>query len=164
MAPTDVPDLHPNIATLYRKRVEQLTQALDDHEDGRPAAEALPSLIGEIVLTPGDKRGEVHAELRGELSGILEFAKPDQNQKPDAVMTKGLRVPSTKHKEPASRGLFVFAARAGDFNLHQGPATRQSHPRGTKSKSCLLSNSTRRSFAAMVARRPRAIHSAAALT
>lgn len=79
LAPTDVPDLHPNIATLYRKRVEQLTQALDDHEDGRPAAEALRSLIGEIVLTPGDKRGEVHAELRGELSGILEFAKPDQN-------------------------------------------------------------------------------------
>lgn len=93
VAPTDVPDLHPNIATLYKKRVEQFTQSLADHEDGRQAAEALRSLIGEIVLTPGVKRGEVHAELRGELFGILEFAKPDQNQKSDDVMTKGVAGP-----------------------------------------------------------------------
>ncbi|MBZ9846843.1 hypothetical protein LB565_02380 [Mesorhizobium sp. CA14] len=78
LAPTDVPDLHPNIAALYRKRVDQLTQAFADHDDGRPAAEALRSLIGEIVLTPGEKRGEVHAELRGELFGILELAKLGQ--------------------------------------------------------------------------------------
>lgn len=78
---------------LYRKRVEQLTQALADHEDGRPAAEALRSLIGEVVLTPGDKRGEVHAELRGELFGILELARPDPNDQPDDVMTKGASCP-----------------------------------------------------------------------
>ncbi|TPI36303.1 hypothetical protein FJW07_21920 [Mesorhizobium sp. B3-1-9] len=93
VAPTDVPDLHPSTATLYRRRVEQFTQALADHEDGRPAAEALRSLIGEIVLTPGDKRGEVHAELRRELFGILEFANPDQNQKPVDLMTKGAAGP-----------------------------------------------------------------------
>ncbi|CDX20211.1 hypothetical protein MPL3356_310040 [Mesorhizobium plurifarium] len=33
VAPTNAPDLHPNITTLYRKRVEQLTQALADRED-----------------------------------------------------------------------------------------------------------------------------------
>ncbi|MBZ9657431.1 recombinase family protein [Mesorhizobium sp. ESP-6-4] len=93
LAPTGVPDLHPSIATLYARRVEQLTQTLADHEGGRPAAEALRSLIGEIVLTPGDKRGQVHAEVRGELFGILEFAKPDQSQKPDGVMTKGVAGP-----------------------------------------------------------------------
>ncbi|PBB18018.1 hypothetical protein CK219_20830 [Mesorhizobium sp. WSM4313] len=43
---------------------------------GRPAAAALRSLIGEIVLTPGDKRGEVHAELCGELLGILKLVNP----------------------------------------------------------------------------------------
>ncbi|CDX33083.1 hypothetical protein MPLA_1620054 [Mesorhizobium sp. ORS 3359] len=48
------------------------------------------SLIGEIVLTPGDRRGEVHAELRGELFGILEFANPEQNQSLADVMTKGV--------------------------------------------------------------------------
>ncbi|CDX42955.1 hypothetical protein MPLSOD_50001 [Mesorhizobium sp. SOD10] len=88
MAPAAVANSHPNIATLYRKRVEQFTQALADHEDGRRAAEALRSLIGEIVLTPGDRRGEVHAELRGELFGILEFANPEQSLAD--VMTKGV--------------------------------------------------------------------------
>ncbi|MDX8464926.1 hypothetical protein RFM26_04425 [Mesorhizobium sp. VK23B] len=98
LTPSDVPDLHPNIATLYRKRVEQLTQALADHEDGRPAAEALRSLIGEIVLTPGDRRGEVHAELRGELFGILEFANHEQNQRLNYVMTKGVAGPRNQTK------------------------------------------------------------------
>ncbi|GLS20687.1 hypothetical protein GCM10007874_37040 [Labrys miyagiensis] len=92
-APTDVPDLHPNIATLYRKRVEQFTLTLADHEGGRQAAEALCSLIGEIVLTPGDRRGEVHAELRGELFGILEFVDPERNQRAGEVMTKGVAGP-----------------------------------------------------------------------
>lgn len=81
-APADVPDVHPNIASIYRRNVERFTEALNDPDGGRLAAEALRSLIGEIVLTPGPKRGEVHAELRGELIGILAFAteqKPKQN-------------------------------------------------------------------------------------
>ncbi|MIL10256.1 recombinase family protein, partial [Salmonella enterica subsp. enterica] len=72
--PVDIPDIHPNIANAYRLRTERLAEALDDPDGGRQAAEALRSLIGEIVLMPGAKRGEVHAELRGELLGILEFA------------------------------------------------------------------------------------------
>ncbi len=79
-APTDIPDVHPNIANVYRLRIERFTEALDDTDDGRQAAEALRSLIGEIVLTPGQTRGEVHAELRGELFGILDFIKADENQ------------------------------------------------------------------------------------
>ena len=81
-APADVPDVHPNIASVYRRNVERFSEALNDPDGGREAAEALRSLIGEIVLTPGPKRGEVHAELRGELMGILAFAtdqKPKQN-------------------------------------------------------------------------------------
>ncbi|WP_211385653.1 hypothetical protein [Agrobacterium tumefaciens] len=76
-APDDIPDIHPNIANLYRLRVERLTEALNDPDGGRQAAEALRSLIGEIVLTPGTKRGEVHAELRGELFGILGLANAE---------------------------------------------------------------------------------------
>lgn len=79
-APADIPDVHPNVANVYRLRVDRFTEALDDPDGGRQAAEALRSLIGEIVLTPGKKRGEVHAELRGELFGILDFIKPEENQ------------------------------------------------------------------------------------
>jgi site-specific DNA recombinase len=77
-APTDIPDVHPNIANLYRLGVERLAETLDDPDGGRQAAEALRSLIGEIILTPGDKRGEVHATLRGGLFGILEFAGAEE--------------------------------------------------------------------------------------
>ncbi|PYE85227.1 recombinase family protein [Phyllobacterium leguminum] len=85
-APADVPDVHPNITNAYRLRVERFTQALNDPEGGRQAAESLRSLIGEIVLTPGQKRGEVHAELRGELFGILDFAKAEETNRPAGFM------------------------------------------------------------------------------
>ncbi|RWL93623.1 MAG: recombinase family protein [Mesorhizobium sp.] len=133
VAPTDLPDQHPNIATLYKKRVEQFTHALADHEDGRQAAEALRSLIGKIVLTPGDKRGEVHAELRGELFGILELAKPEQNEQSDDIMTKGVAGPRNQiQNSPPRAGVFVPGSQwPADLNSHQGPATRQSRRRGT---------------------------------
>ncbi len=86
-APADIPDIHPNIANLYRRRVEHFSDALNDPDGGRQAAEALRSLIGEIVLTPGEKRGEVHATLRGELFGILELVKGEERQRLDQVMS-----------------------------------------------------------------------------
>ncbi|MDF3809961.1 MULTISPECIES: recombinase family protein [Rhodopseudomonas] len=85
-APSDVPDVHPNVANIYRRNVVRFTEALDDPDGGREAAEALRSLIGEIVLTPGTKRGEVHAELRGELMGILEFANVEGSQRSGCCM------------------------------------------------------------------------------
>ncbi|WP_454624704.1 recombinase family protein [Bradyrhizobium cenepequi] len=85
-ARADIPDVHPNIANVYRKNVARFTEALADPDGGREAAEALRSLIGKVVLTPGKKRGEVHAELRGELMGILEFSNTHENQRMSAVM------------------------------------------------------------------------------
>lgn len=82
-ASADIYDVHPNIANLYRRRVERFAETLDDPDGGRQAAEALRSLIGEIVLTPGDRRGEVHAELRGELMGILGFARAEEGGPPE---------------------------------------------------------------------------------
>jgi len=84
--PADIPDIHPNIADVYRRNVARFTEALIDPDGGREAADALRSLIGEIVLNPGKKRGEVHAELRGELMGILEFSNTQENQRSKLVM------------------------------------------------------------------------------
>lgn len=85
-APADIPDVHQNVSNIYRKNVVRFTEALDDPDGGREAAEALRSLIDKIVLTPGKKRGEVHAELRGELMGILEFADAEKNQRTSRCM------------------------------------------------------------------------------
>ena len=86
-APVDIPDVHPNIANAYRLRVTRFAEALDDPDGGRQAAEALRSLIGEVVLTAGKKRGEVRATLRGELMGILDFAQAEEEKRSDTPFT-----------------------------------------------------------------------------
>ena len=70
----EFPDVHPNVAEVYRRKVRRLAEVVAEDATSQDAAMALRSLIGEVVLTPGDKRGEVHATLRGELMGILDFA------------------------------------------------------------------------------------------
>lgn len=110
-APADVPDIHPNIANVYRLRIERFTEALNDPEGGRQAAEALRSLIGEIILTPGAKRGEVYATLRGELFGILEFVKAKETQRLDDVMPAIEASPATRLKAPVAEHAGVFALR-----------------------------------------------------
>ncbi|MFT8807222.1 recombinase family protein [Gluconobacter sp.] len=88
-APPDVPNVHPDIASNYRRNVERFTEALDDPDGGKEATEALRSLIGGIVFTPGEKRGEVHITLDGELMGILDVANDVGNKKESRLMTAG---------------------------------------------------------------------------
>jgi hypothetical protein len=62
------PLLHPNLAELYRQRVE----ALRDDGTRDEAFELIRSLIDEIRLVPEDN--QLRLELRGELAGILALA------------------------------------------------------------------------------------------
>jgi site-specific DNA recombinase len=73
-APADLPDIHPNIAEHYRAKVIHLAETLAGSESNGEAREDIRSLVGEVVITPGDKRGESHAILRGELMAILDLA------------------------------------------------------------------------------------------
>ncbi|MDE0435632.1 MAG: hypothetical protein OXH92_16625 [Bryobacterales bacterium] len=72
--PPDLPDIHSNVADIYRRKVARLAEALDHPEDRDAAAAAIRSLIDRIVLTPGAKRGEMDAVLHGDLGTILEWA------------------------------------------------------------------------------------------
>jgi DNA invertase Pin-like site-specific DNA recombinase len=72
--PADIPDVHPNVAEIYRRKVQRLTETLENPETRDEAAEAIRSLVGQVVLTPGEGRGEVKARLSGELMAILDFA------------------------------------------------------------------------------------------
>ena len=73
-AEPEMPDVNPNIAEVYRRKVARLAETLTDPQTNQEASMAIRSLIGDIVLMPGTKRGEVHATLRGELMNILDFA------------------------------------------------------------------------------------------
>ncbi len=57
-------------------------QTLDHPEIRHEAAAALRSIIARIVLTPGEKRGQFHASLHGELPAILEFANDNARSAP----------------------------------------------------------------------------------
>ncbi|WP_067735060.1 recombinase family protein [Novosphingobium naphthalenivorans] len=71
--PRDIPDVHPGIAEIYRRKVARLVETLDDPDTRLDASSDIRSLIGRIILHPGEKRGQIHATLHGELMGILDF-------------------------------------------------------------------------------------------
>ena len=78
-APVDIPDIHPNVSALYRRKVERLAEALRHPQERDEAAEAIRALIERVSLTPGPKRGEIAATLHGDLGTILEWAAQKQN-------------------------------------------------------------------------------------
>ena len=62
--------LHPGLADVYRRKIENLTEALNKEELRAEAAELLRSTILTIRLVPED--GELAIELVGELAGGLD--------------------------------------------------------------------------------------------
>ena len=78
-APVDIPDIHPNVAGIYRRKVERLAEALQHPQERDEAAEAIRALIDRITLTPGPRRGEIAATLHGDLGTILEWVAQKQN-------------------------------------------------------------------------------------
>jgi len=83
-APVDIPDIHPNVAGIYRRKVERLAEALQRPQERDEAAEAIRALIERITLTPGPKRGQIDATLHGDFRTILEWTTQKQNT-PGAV-------------------------------------------------------------------------------
>ena len=73
------PLLHPSMALQYRKRVQQLYDALQDEDEAKriEAADTLRSLVDQIVLTPVD--GKVEIDVQGDLAGILTISTQSKN-------------------------------------------------------------------------------------
>ena len=90
-APSVAPDIHPNIAEIYRKKVERLAEALNLPAERDEAADAIRGLIERVTLFPGAKRGEMSATLRGEFGTILEWVSgregAEDNNTPGAFAT-----------------------------------------------------------------------------
>ncbi|UNK79118.1 hypothetical protein MNQ96_16475 [Sphingopyxis granuli] len=65
----NIPDVHPGIAEIYTRKVAQLTGTLGDPETRLDASSDIHSLVSKIIVSPGERRGEVHATLHGSLMG-----------------------------------------------------------------------------------------------
>ncbi|MGE0008733.1 MAG: hypothetical protein AB7S92_24525 [Parvibaculaceae bacterium] len=50
--PVDIPDIHPNVAGIYRQKAERLAEALQRPQERDEAADAIRALIDRITLTP----------------------------------------------------------------------------------------------------------------
>ena len=82
-APPPRPRLHPNLAELYRKKVINLAEALNDEDSRLKAAECLRALIEEIRLVPED--GKLRVELYGELAALINLANEHPRSKGTGV-------------------------------------------------------------------------------
>ena len=72
--------LHPNLADVYRQKVDQLTDSLNGEDTRQEAGEIIRALIDEIKLVPVDGERRVH--LKGELAEMLALStnkKPGSN-------------------------------------------------------------------------------------
>ncbi len=71
-APPAAPRLHPNLAELYRRKVENLHEALADPAARTEAVEILRGLVDGIYLHPID--GGFEIELVGEIAKMIELS------------------------------------------------------------------------------------------
>ncbi|RXZ66591.1 hypothetical protein [Pelagerythrobacter rhizovicinus] len=85
--PADIPAVHPGIAAIYKRKVARLTDTLDDPDTRLDASSDIRTLVGKIVLHPGEKRGQVHATLHGSLMGILDFVNDNPAPEEGRVIT-----------------------------------------------------------------------------
>jgi DNA invertase Pin-like site-specific DNA recombinase len=70
--------VHPNLAKLYREKVENLAKSLADDEIRDASAEILRSLIDAVIVTP---KGSGHEVLvKGEIGRLVRFANPKMQQ------------------------------------------------------------------------------------
>ena len=82
-APPPMPRLHPNLTELYRQKVINLTEALNDEHSRLEAAECIRELIEEIRLAPDD--GKLRVELYGELAALINLANEHPRSKETGV-------------------------------------------------------------------------------
>jgi site-specific DNA recombinase len=71
-APASAPRLHPNLAEIYRRKVENLAAALQDPSTHTEALELLRGLVDRVVVHQTDSGIEV--ELVGEIVKMIKLS------------------------------------------------------------------------------------------
>jgi len=71
--------LHPNLAQIYRRKVERLQHALDDPEIRDEAIQVLRSLLERVVIASAETGFEV--EIVGEIAHMIEIGMDEGKKK-----------------------------------------------------------------------------------
>ena len=73
---TDLPPIiHPTMSKIYREKVANLREALNQDDSRQQAADILRTLIDRIVLSPTEAEIGLDIDIEGDLAGILSLAK-----------------------------------------------------------------------------------------
>jgi site-specific DNA recombinase len=71
-APTSAPRLHPNLAEVYRRKVENLQEALRDPSTHSEALDILRGLVDRVVVTPAGRGFTI--ELIGAIAHMIKLS------------------------------------------------------------------------------------------
>ena len=82
VAPLPAPRLHPNLATIYKEKIANLVQALNNPNTLIEANTAIRQLIERVQLIPVN--GELKIELYGELAALLKLGTEPKDEHPQA--------------------------------------------------------------------------------
>ena len=82
VAPLPAPRLHPNLATIYKEKIANLVQALNNPNTLIEANTAIRQLIERVQLIPVN--GELKIELYGELAALLKLGTEPKDEQPEA--------------------------------------------------------------------------------
>ena len=87
VAPPPAPILHPNLAELYRRKIENLHEALNTLDSRIDAAEILRTIVERIDVTPIG-RGGFEINLVGDIVNMIDLAQsPEQTKTAASVET-----------------------------------------------------------------------------
>ena len=88
MAPTDgVLELHPNLASVYRARLDRLREALTAPAERTEAAMLIRGLIDRIILHPTSGKRGLEAEIVGQMAVLSALAQGANKAKPELVIS-----------------------------------------------------------------------------
>ncbi|SCY93436.1 hypothetical protein [Microvirga guangxiensis] len=119
--------MHPNLAAVYRKKVEDLETLLEDAAHKDEAMELIRSLVDKIVLTPKEGGG-VDALLHGDLARILALSSisAEEAKLPRAVAVAGSKRNEALRSRYHAKTPDVFTYRGFGFIWLRGPETADS--------------------------------------
>lgn len=72
-ATAEAPDVHPNVAEVYRTKVVRLAETLAEPNSNGKAREDTRSLVGEVVITPGEQHGSTQSPATSVVESCLRY-------------------------------------------------------------------------------------------
>jgi hypothetical protein len=93
--PPPAPRLHPNLAELYRRKVAELAQALEEPASRDEAIGLLRGLVERVELHPTDDGFDI--EVTGAIAGMIALPSPGEGREIEHFVISAKRVAGARN-------------------------------------------------------------------